>query len=61
MRASYMMPHFDGTTLPPEEQRIHSGRLDKKVLATDGVQWQSRLAVLTADMLAFTSINGDSR
>jgi len=56
-----MMPHFDGTTLPPEEQRIHSGRLDKKVLATDGVQWQSRLAVLTADMLAFTSINGDSR
>ena len=55
------MPKFDGTTLPPEEERIHSGRMDKKVLATEGVLWQSRLAVLTADMLAFTSINGDSR
>ena len=54
-------PHFDGTTLPPEDERIFSGRLDKKVLASSGVQWQSRLAVLTKDILAFTSMNGDSR
>ena len=59
--AAPVAAHFDGTTLPPEDQRIFSGRLDKKVLAASGVQWQSRLAVLTQNMLAFTSINGESR
>lgn len=61
LRSFMSSPHFDGTTLPPEDERIFSGRLDKKVLAASGVQWQSRLAVLTKDILAFTSMNGDSR
>ena len=84
------MTSGDMKQLPKEDDRIFSGRLDKKVfsvimqvpdilvvknpravldmsfrfgqvLASEGVQWQSRLAVLTEDILAFSSIKGDTR
>eukprot|EP00277_Geminigera_cryophila_P032729 CAMPEP_0173126910 /NCGR_PEP_ID=MMETSP1102-20130122/57457_1 /TAXON_ID=49646 /ORGANISM="Geminigera sp., Strain Caron Lab Isolate" /LENGTH=740 /DNA_ID=CAMNT_0014036387 /DNA_START=163 /DNA_END=2382 /DNA_ORIENTATION=+ len=46
---------------PKEDARIYSGKLEKKVLAADGVKWQSRFAVLTQDILAFSSISRETR
>ena len=52
---------FDHVHVPPEEYRVHSGRMDKKVLTADGVEWQGRFAVMTENELCFSSLKGETK
>ena len=52
-RTKPTMPH-----MPSIDRRIYSGLFRKKVIYGKGEKWQSHLAVLTKDMLAFSSFDG---
>ena len=46
----------DPHTLPPKDAWIHSGNMSKKIVSNQGVKFQTRFAVLTADSLFFTKL-----
>ena len=38
-------------TLPPSDDRLHSGPMEKKVMTSKGIEWHARFVVLTANRL----------
>ena len=45
----------ENETLPPITERIFGELMDKKVITSKGIDWQTRFAVLGTDKLSFTS------
>ena len=45
----------ENETLPPITERIFGELMDKKVITSKGIGWQTRFAVLGTDKLSFTS------